>query len=254
MQKKMTIPRLIFTFLLVSLILLFFSACKKKTEEAKKHFDLGVQYEEQKQPEDAIRELKQALQLDPNYADAHYHLGVIYHNLDAYGSAIQEYEKVVSIDPEFPRIHTSLGHTFYTRGLKTWGRAVKFNQLSFWIPDTLRQLPFQNRDELVKLTEDYQNQLKKDTVNAETYSKLSQAYYLLAVEEYQKAVQADPQDTSAFLYLGLTYTELGYSYKAQAQYEPLKKLDPRQAEILIAMIKQREKENLHIQELKNKGK
>lgn len=254
MQTKTNLRGLTFTFLLVNLILLFAGACKNKTEEAKKHFDLGVLYEEQKQPEDAIREFKQVLQLNPQYAEAHYHLGVIYHTLDAYSSAIQEYEKVISIDPKFPRIHTSLGHVYYVRAMKAWGRAAKLNQLDFWLADTTKQLGYKDRNELVELINDCQSKLKADTMNAEIFSKLSQANYLLAVEEYQKAIQADPSDTSAQLYLGLTYLEQGYPNKLMTQYEILKTLDPRQAEILLTMLKQREKENQYIEELKKKPK
>lgn len=119
-------------------------------------------------------------------------------------------------------------------------------------PDTLRQLPFEDKAELLKLIEEYQNKLNTDTVDAETFSKLSQAYFICAVEEYQKAIQANPSDTAAQFYLGLTYSEQGYPQRAMAQYEILKKLDPRAGEQLLAMLKQKEKENQELEKLKKR--
>ena len=125
--------------------------------------------------------------------------------------------------------------------------------MTYWLPDTLRQLPFKDRDELVKLIEEYQNKSRADTVNAETFSKLSQASFLLAAEEYHKAIQVDSLDTTAQLYLGLTYSEQGYPHKAMAQYEILKKLAPDAGELLLSVLKQKEKEKQHLEELKKGG-
>ncbi len=239
--------------LVVSLFLFFSGGCGKKAEQAKKHFDLGVQYLEEHQPEEALRELRRAIQLDPDYADAHFYLGGLYHAGKAYTSAIKEYEEVFRINPNYPRIYTAFANLYYERGLKAWGKAVKLDRLTYWLPDTLRQLPFKDRDELVELIEEYQNKLRADTLDAEIFSKLSQSSFLLAAEDYQKAIQADSFDTNAQLYLGLTYSEQGYPYKAMAQYETLKKLAPNAGELLLGMLKRKEKEKQHLEELKKGG-
>ena len=239
--------------LVVSLFLFFSGGCGKKAEQAKKHFDLGVQYLEEHQGEEAHRELRRAIQLDPDYADAHFYLGGLFHAGKAYIAGIKEYEEVLRINPHYPRIYTAFGNLHYERGLRAWGKATKLDRLTYWLPDTLRQLPFKDRDELVKLIEEYQNKSRADTVNAETFSKLSQASFLLAAEEYHKAIQVDSLDTTAQLYLGLTYSEQGYPHKAMAQYEILKKLAPDAGELLLSVLKQKEKEKQHLEELKKGG-
>ncbi len=245
------------TVLVVSLFLLFSSGCKKKTDQAKEHTDqakehveLGVQYLEERKSDEALRELRRAIELDPNYADAHFHLGTLYHALRAYTSAIKEYEEVLRIDPSYPMIHTALANVHYERGLRTWGKAIKLDRVTYWFPDTLRQLPFKNRDELVGLIEEYVNKLEADTLDAETFSKLSQACFLLAAEEYQKAIQTDSLDTTAQLYLGFTYSEQGYPHKAMDQYEIIKKLDPRLGELLLTILRQKEKEQQDLEKYK----
>jgi tetratricopeptide (TPR) repeat protein len=238
--------------LMLSVSLLFTTVCRKKMEQAKNHFDQGVQYEAQEKVEEAIREFKQAIQLQPDYADAHFHLGGLYQIVKAFSSAIEEYEKVLRIQPSYPKIHTAFANLYYERGLRAWGRAIKFDWSTFLHPDTLRQLPFTDKAGLLKLIEEYQNKLNTDTADAETFSKLSQAYFIMAVEEYQKAILANPSDTAAQFYLGLTYSEQGYPQRAMAQYEILKKLDSRAGEQLLAMLKQKEKENQELEKLKKR--
>jgi cytochrome c-type biogenesis protein CcmH/NrfG len=226
-----------------------------KKEEARKHLKIGMQYAEEKQMDHALPELRRAVELDPANADARFGLGQVYHALKAYSRAVGEFEEVMRLDPNFPKVHTALANLYYERGLMAWGRAVKFDRMSFWFPDTLRKLPYENRDGLVKLIEEYQNTVRSDTVDAETYSKLSQAYFILAGEEYQKAVQADSTDSTAQLYLGLTYSEQGYPQKAMAQYEVVKKLSPSMAELLMAILNQKDKEREQMTEYKeNKRK
>jgi superkiller protein 3 len=238
--------------LAISLLLFLSWGCGKKTDQAKKHLDLGLQYFEEKQMEEALQELRQAVQLDPDYADAHYYLGGLYHTLRAYSTALKEYREVLRINPDYRRIHTAMANVYYERGLKTWGKAVKLDRVAYWFPDTSRHLPFKNKDELLALIKGYEDKLRADTVDAETLSKLSQAHYLLAVEEYEKAVQVDAMDTSAHLYLGLTYSEQGYPQKASAQQEILAKVDPNAAELLLGMLKQKEKEMESLEEFKKR--
>ncbi len=253
MNKKRDIFDWVGMILLASFVLL--SACGgvDKMEEAEKHFKLGVQYFEERQLEEALKELRQAIELNPQHAGGRYHLGGLYHLVKAYSQAIKEYEEVMRIDPDYPRIHTAFANLYYVRGLMAWGRAVKMDKITFWFPDTTRKLPFEDRDGLVELIQEYHNRVDADTADAETFSKLSQAYFILAAEEYQKAVQASAVDTTAQLYLGLTYSEQGYPDKAMTQHKILKKLDPNSAELLLTVLQQKEKEKTQIEESKKGG-
>ena len=238
----------------LSLLAFLLSGCGgDKKEQARQHLKVGVQYFEEKEMDEALRELKKAVELDPDFADAHFNLGGLYHALKAYSLAIKEYQEVQRLDPAYPRIHTSFANLYYERGLMAWGRAVKFDRLAFWLPDTTRELPFESKDELLKLIEQYQNTVRSDTADAETFSKLSQAYFVLAEEEYLKAVQANAADTTAQLYLGLTYSERGYRNRAMAQYEVLKKISPNAAELLLSVLTQKEREKDQIEQFKKAG-
>lgn len=253
MKKKRDIFAWVGMILLASSVLLLACGSVDKKEQAEKHYKLGIQYFEEERVEEAIKELRRAIELNPEHADAHYHLGGLYHLVKAYTQTVKEYEEVLRIDPNYPKIYTAFANLYYTRGLMAWGRAVKMDKMAYWFPDTTRKLPFEDRDGLVELIKEYRNRVDADTANAETFSKLSQAYFILAAEEYQKAVQANAADTTAQLYLGLTYSELGYSDKSMAQHEVLKKLDPNSAELLLTMLRQKENEKKQIEESKRRG-
>ncbi len=254
MQRKIGISWLTIALLIISILLSFTIACGKKTDQAKKHFNLALQYEEQKMPQEALKEYRQAIQLDPGLADAHFRLGALYHTLNSFAAAIGEYQKVLQINPNYPGIHTALAHAYYVRGMNAWVRAMNLDQLTYMEADTLRSLSYRDKAELNKSIEEYQNTVRADTSDAATFSKLSQAFYILAVEEYQKGIQANPSDTAAMLYLALTYSEQGYPQKAALLCDALTKVDPRAANVLQTMLQQKEKEKLYYDELRKRQK
>ena len=261
--------------LLINCFLFCSAGCKKKMDKAKKHYELGVEYHKQELADQAIEELQQAIKIDPNYAEAHYELGVLYHEkenykaafrefqqavksnpdyaeahfrlgiiyqvLKGYGQAITEFEEVLKIDPNFLWVHTAIGNVYYERGIKALMRAIKFDW-SYLVPDTLKETSYKNKDELKKAIDNYLTTIESDTANAAAFSKLSQAYFTWAQDEYQQAIAVDSSDTIAQLQLGLTFSERGYQNKAMNQYEVLKNLDPRAAEMLLQVLRQKEQE------------
>lgn len=269
--------------LLVSCFLFHTWGCKKQMDKAKKHYEQAVEYHKQELPDQAIAELYQAIKINPNYAEAHYELGVLYHEkadhniavrelkkaieinpnyaeahfrlgiiyqvLRGYSQAVAEFEEVQRINPDFPRIHTAMGGVYYERGLRAWGAAIKLDW-SYLHPDTSKEISYKNKDELKKAIDDYLTIIEADTANPAILSKLSQAYFFWALDEYQKATAVDSMDTMAQLQLGLTYSERGYQNKAMEQYEVLKNLEPRAANMLLQVIQHKAEET---EDLKKKG-
>jgi tetratricopeptide (TPR) repeat protein len=258
----------------ISCFLFYTWGCKSEMDKAKKHYKLGVEYHKQELTDRAIEELKQALEIDPNYEEAHYELGLIYHEQDDYKNAFQElqqavklnpehaeahyrlgyvyqglkgytqaleeFNKVLKIDPNFPRVHTAIGNIYYERGLRAWEKAIRLDWKGYLLPDTLQQISYKNKDELKEAIETYLGITESDTADASTFSKLCQAYYTLALDEYQIAVSVDSFDTVAQLQIGLTFSEKGYPQKAMHQYDVLEKFAPRAADMLLQVIRQKE--------------
>jgi tetratricopeptide (TPR) repeat protein len=231
-------------------------ALKIDPNYAEAHYELGVLYQEKADQEgalreiqqaeadygNALRELQQAIKTNPDYAEAHFHLGSVYQVLGGYDQAINEFEEVLRINLNFPRIHTAIGNVYYLKGITAYKRAIRLDWWSYLRPDTLKEIPYKDKDELKKAIENYIGATQSDTNNAAAYSKLSQAYYTWAQDEYQKAIAVDSLDTNAQLFLGLTFLERGYPNKATLQYEVLKNLDPKAANMLLQITQREEQE------------
>jgi tetratricopeptide (TPR) repeat protein len=225
----------------------FQQAIKIDPNYAQAHYELGVLYQEKEDYEAAFRELKQAVKLNPDHADAHFRLGLIYQTLRGYKQALDEFDEVIRINPDFPRIHTAIGNVYYERGLRAWGRAIKLDW-SYLLPDTSKEISYTDKEELNKAIDDYVSAIESDTTNVALFSRLSQAYYTWAQDEYQKAIAIDSFDTAAQLQLGLTFSEKGYQNKAMRQYGVLKNLDSRAADMLLQVIGQKQQEEKDLKE------
>jgi tetratricopeptide (TPR) repeat protein len=70
----------------------------------------------QNKHEEAIAELKTALQLDPSYADAHLAMGHALHKLKRLPEAVEAMKKAIEADPQEPMYHTSLSTVYRDMG------------------------------------------------------------------------------------------------------------------------------------------
>jgi len=64
------------------------------------HFNLGVTYDESDRYKEAIEAYKQVIRINPDDADTHYHLGFLYNALDDKGSALEQYKILKNLNSE----------------------------------------------------------------------------------------------------------------------------------------------------------
>ena len=86
-------------------------------DEPRVHFYLGAYYEKLGQQETAVRELRKAIELDEDFADAYNYLGYMFaeegKNLD---EAVELIQKAVALDPENGAYIDSLGWAYFKQG------------------------------------------------------------------------------------------------------------------------------------------
>ena len=82
------------------------------------HFGIGFCYGKLGNYRDAIEAFKQAIRIDPDYANARYNLGVSYSGLDLYRDAIEAFKQAIRIDPDFADAHHGLGQAYLIIGDK----------------------------------------------------------------------------------------------------------------------------------------
>ncbi|MGD9223933.1 MAG: tetratricopeptide repeat protein, partial [Desulfobacteraceae bacterium] len=88
------------TVFLVLITAVFFLGCASDEEKKLSHFKKGVGYFDTQEYKSAEIELKNAIQIDPNYIDAYAKLGETYLKMGDGRGAYREYSMVAKLDPE----------------------------------------------------------------------------------------------------------------------------------------------------------
>ena len=70
---------------------------------------LGGVYAFKKDYNEAIKYLKRAIRINPDFAEAHNNLGVLFIDLKRFDEAEKEYREAIRIDPDFAEAHNNLG-------------------------------------------------------------------------------------------------------------------------------------------------
>lgn len=85
--------------------------------------------------EGAIKDCKQALELDPTYGKAYGRLGIAYSNLNQWAEAVRAYENSLKYDPHNTSYHTNLTlareRLFGSMGTNTGTFGAQHSHLSF---------------------------------------------------------------------------------------------------------------------------
>src|ERR671929_2009447 len=93
----------------------FKKAIELDPESAHAHDNLATVYSEKKLYREALGEYLTALRLEPESATAHYNLACF---LATHGQdmAVTEYRDAIQLDPEYPDAHLNLGLTYADQG------------------------------------------------------------------------------------------------------------------------------------------
>jgi len=87
-------------FFVFVLIFLMVTACSSDPEKKKTdHYSKAMVYVQNHDDKAAIIELRNAIQIDPKYADARYQLGLLYLKMGDGKKAFKELQRAGSLDP-----------------------------------------------------------------------------------------------------------------------------------------------------------
>ncbi|HSC70285.1 MAG TPA: tetratricopeptide repeat protein, partial [Candidatus Methylomirabilis sp.] len=87
-------------YLAVGVLLLGAAVAQAASNEAIKRNNFGAELSKQGRLEEAIVELRSAIQADPGYAAAHLNLAYVYDRLGRADEAIAAYQKAIALDPK----------------------------------------------------------------------------------------------------------------------------------------------------------
>lgn len=149
-----------------------------------------------------LSELRKAVEIYPDYADAYLHMGNYYSAVKQNDSAVYFYREAIRVTPYLATAHNNLGTVYFD--LQRWDSAIaEFTKA-------------------IRLDPNYQN----------AYRNLGSAYGTIgqfnqAIPYFQKAVQLAPSDAEACYFLGITYRSAGDEQNAQIYLNKAAALDPK---------------------------
>ncbi len=90
---------------------------KKSPSKARPHYNLGSSYLLRGLTDKAIREFRDAIQIDPGYSDAYLNLGVAYASIGAEEKAMAVLRKAIQLNPADSESYYNLGLLYSNKGL-----------------------------------------------------------------------------------------------------------------------------------------
>ncbi|MGD1041644.1 MAG: tetratricopeptide repeat protein [Sedimentisphaerales bacterium] len=175
------------------------------------HNNLGVACDSLGRYQDAVESYKQAIRINPDYAEAHYNLGVACGKLGRRQDEIESYKQAIKIRPDYAKVYINLGVSYEDLG--RYEDAV----------------------------ETYKQVIRIKPYYADAYVNLGVTYYKLgryqdAVEPYKQAIRIKPDFALAHYNLGVDYLVIGDKGAAVEEYKILKTLDAGKANELFKLI------------------
>jgi tetratricopeptide (TPR) repeat protein len=146
-------------------------------ESALGHYAKGWLANEQDELEQAASEYREALRLDPEFAEAYNGLGVTYLNQDDEEAAIESFRKALELSPNLIHARINLALAYFEQG--QIDEAIRENERALVMNPDIAEIHFnlalgyQGRHEYARAIEEYQKALRINPRLAEAYFNLA---------------------------------------------------------------------------------
>lgn len=210
----------------------------------KMYFDLGKTHEKMGQHIQAIGSYKQAIRLNPKYAQAHYRLGKNYILAERYQNSLEPLKRAIHLNPKETMPYIYLG--WVNERLGSHESAVESLKKALWDdPETARR--YAGLRLLIiypsgrEMTVDLDVPSLLDPKLAVTFFRYGLAHiklerYYQAIEELKEAVRLDPEFFDAHYALGLAYEKAGMRTEALKHYQQAVKDKPQYPEAEFKLV------------------
>lgn len=195
---------------------------KRTSRRAVEHYASALALEAADLEEDAIVQLRQAVQLDSEFGLAHSRLGELYMQEGRYDRAAQSFENACQLDPYAFNDHLHLGQVYrilekFDQAIQTLRRACQLNPESSEANFSLGATYYDNENyELAEAFCKRATQLEPDNGEilaclGDIYGKTGNEYE--AIDAYRRSLELTPDQVEVMLRLGMTYLR-------QRRYQP----------------------------------
>lgn len=171
----------------------FKKAIELDPNSAHAHDNLATVYAEKKQFREALEEYLTAIKLEPDSATAHYNLAVF---LSTHGNefAVAQYQEAIGLEPDYPDAHLNLGLAHADDG--RFDEAMKELRIAIELDP---QDPFP-RHELAAILMD-------------------EGDYRGAITHLKEVTRLEPKNFEAWLDLGICFAQKGFYAEAERAYD-----------------------------------
>lgn len=189
------------------------------------HNNIGITYDRLCRYDDAVKELQEALRLDPAYIEVHNNLAVTYDKMGKYDEAQEELLEAIRLNPGYTEAHINLGNILaregrYDEAIGELDIALRLDPGSAIAHNNLGNI-FALRQKNEEAIKEFKEALRLNPDYATGHNNLGDIYsglgmYDEALKEFQEALRLDPEFSEACNGMGFAYYELG-SYDKAAQ-------------------------------------
>lgn len=205
-------------------------------DQASAHYHKALALKRQGKVDQAIGELKKALEQREDYAAAHYSIGVLYRQKNEHSKALFHLEKAVRSEPKNAQAHYSLGLAYFQAGRKgdallSLKRAAELDPKNHQIQHQVGVLLIRSNpkgaipylEAAVKAKPDEPDYLHQLGLAYRRAGNLKRA------EGYMLQAAAKKEDAKIEFDLGVLYRRMTKPFKAIERYEKAIRLDPKLA-------------------------
>lgn len=225
------------------------SACSAQSNEIKKlsynnHISKAREYNESNKLDEAIKEYKMAIKLNPAANIAHYELGLTYmgkwllsfqearkkHLRDAFNNPDKFSQGELS-DEELDLLYESYGakKEFEQLAIYEFKETLKYNSDN-WMARFHIASDLLNKGHYDEAISEYEKVIQINPNYVNSYGLMGKAYFEkglfdLAIEKYKKVLILDPKDEESHYEIALVCLKLNKKQEALKKLETLKKMD-----------------------------
>jgi tetratricopeptide (TPR) repeat protein len=184
---------------------------------------------------EAVGHYEQALQLNPDYAEAHYNLGAALTRQGRLQEAIGQFEQALRLNPDYAEAHNNLGAALMGQGKlqEAIGHYEQALRLSPGYADAHNNLgaALMGQGRLPEAIGHYEQALRLNPDYADAHYNFGSALVRLgrqqqAIGHWEEALRINPDFVEAHYNLGVTLEQAGHAQEAVAHYEQALRVKP----------------------------
>ncbi len=205
------------------------------TLSAGDHVALGMKYYDQGELDQAVSELKKAIELDPNDAEAHRNLGTAYGEQGKWEESVVAYEQAIEIAPDYGEAYGDVAAAYFYIGKLAEATAAGEKGIEL-APDYAMAynnlgVVYGSQGQIDTAIGLFEKGIQIDPDCADAHYNLGFAYENLeqldaAIAAYQEAVRAAPNYLDAYENMGTVYARQGRLEEAIVQFKTFLQLAP----------------------------